>query len=245
MSEPEERAPSGRASTAGPGGSGIRAVLFDWGGTLTPWHTVELAEAWRACGLGDEAADRLVAAEHEVWRRARETQRSGTIDEVFRAAGVTAGPAELAAYYAWWEQHTYTDPDVPALLAALRERGIRVGVLSNTLWPRTEHDRVFRRDGVAELIDAAVYTSEIRWTKPHPEAFRAALAAVGETDPARAVFVGDRPWDDIHGAKAVGMRAVLVPHSEIPDFQLGPVAGEPDAVVHRLVDLLGVLDAWR
>ena len=92
----------------------MRAVLFDWGGTLTPWHTVELAEAWRACGLGDEAADRLVAAEHEVWRRARETQRSGTIDEVFAAAGVTAGPAELAAYYAWWEQHTYTDPDVPA-----------------------------------------------------------------------------------------------------------------------------------
>jgi putative hydrolase of the HAD superfamily len=226
-------------------GSGVRAVLFDWGGTLTPWHTIELAEAWRACGLGDEAADRLVAAEHEVWRRARETQESGTIDEVFAAAGATAGPAELAAYYAWWEEHTYTDPDVRPLFAALRERGIRVGVLSNTLWPRTEHERVFRRDGVAELIDAAVYTSEIRWTKPHPEAFRAALAAVGEPDPARAVFVGDRRWDDIHGAKAVGMRAVLVPHSDIPDFQLGPAAGEPDAVVHRLADLLPLVDAWR
>jgi putative hydrolase of the HAD superfamily len=98
---------------------------------------------------------------------------------------------------------------------------------------------------VAELIDAAVYTSEIRWTKPHPEAFRAALAAVGETDPARAVFVGDRLWDDVHGAKAVGMRAVLVPHSDIPGFQLGPVAGEPDAVVQRLADLLPLVDSWR
>lgn len=223
----------------------VEAVLFDWGGTLTPWHTIDLAESWRACGFDADAAQRLLAAESEVWRRARETQESGTIDEVFAAAGVSAGPAELAAYFAWWEEHTYTDPDVRPLLLALRERGIRVGVLSNTLWPRSEHERVFRRDGVADLIDAAVYTSEIRWTKPHPEAFRAALAAVGVTDAARAVFVGDRPWDDISGAKGVGMRAVLVPHSEIPAGQLGPVEGEPDAVVQRLADLLPLVDAWR
>jgi putative hydrolase of the HAD superfamily len=223
----------------------VKAVVFDWGGTLTPWHTIDLADAWRACGFAEEAADRLVVAERAVWERARRTQQSGTIDEVFAAAGVTAGPAELAAYYAWWEEHTYTDPEARPLFAALRERGIRVGVLSNTLWPRTEHERVFRRDGVAELIDGEVYTSEIRWTKPHPEAFRAALDAVGVTDPAAAVFVGDRRWDDIHGARSAGMRAVLVPHSEIPDFQHGPVQGEPDAVVQRLSELLPLIDAWR
>ena len=78
------------------------------------------------------------------------------------------------------------------MFSALRARGIRIGVLSNTLWPRSEHDRVFRRDGVAELIDAEVYTSEIEWTKPHPSAFRAVLTALGQTDPRRAVFVGDR-----------------------------------------------------
>jgi putative hydrolase of the HAD superfamily len=223
----------------------ITAVLFDWGGTLTPWHTIEFADVWLACGYDRDAARRLVAAEHAVWKRARETQRSGTIDEVFATAGVTPGPAEMAAYYAWWEEHTYTDPDAKPLFTALRERGIRIGVLSNTLWPRTEHERVFRRDGVADLIDAEVYTSEIAWTKPHPEAFRAALDAVGVTDPATAVFVGDRRWDDIHGAKEVGMRAVLLPHSEIPDFQLGPVAGEPDAVIQRLADLLPLVDRWR
>ena len=46
-------------------------------------------------------------------------------------------------------------------------------------------------------------------------------------------------------AKAVGMRAVLVPHSEIPDEQRGHTQGEPDAVVHRLADLLTVIDRWR
>jgi len=222
----------------------VRAVLFDWGGTLTPWHTIELADAWLACGFGERAAARLLAAEEAVWARALDTHRSGTIDEVFAAAGVSAGPAERAAYYAWWEEHTVTDPEVRPLLLALRERGIRVGVLSNTLWPRSEHERVFRRDGVADLIDAAVYTSEIEWTKPHPAAFRAALAAVGGIDPADAVFVGDRPWDDVCGAQGVGMRAVLVPHSDIPEYQRRPVDREPDAVVHRLAELLPLVDAW-
>jgi putative hydrolase of the HAD superfamily len=175
----------------------------------------------------------------------RLTQQSGTLAEVFSAAGVTMTREAVAAYFAWWEEHTYTDPDAPPLLAALRERGIKVGVLSNTLWPRVEHDRVFRRDGVFDLIDAAVYTSEIRWTKPHPEAFRAALDAIGATDPARVVFVGDRLFDDIHGARSVGMRTVFVPHSTIPEHQRGEVNGTPDATVHRLAELLPLIDAWR
>jgi putative hydrolase of the HAD superfamily len=221
----------------------VAAVVFDWGGTLTPWHTIDLADAWAACGFDADAAGRLVAAEQTAWTRARDTQRSGTIDEVFAAAGVTAAPAELAAYYAWWEEHTLTDPDVLPLWEELRSRGIRIGVLSNTLWPRTEHERVFRRDGVASLIDAAVYTSEIEWTKPHPKAFHTVLDALGVA-PEETVFVGDRPWDDIAGAQGVGMRAVLVPHSSIPDYQQGPVQGEPDGIVARLSELLPLIDRW-
>jgi len=108
------------------------------------------------------------------------------------------------------------------------------------MWPRTWHEEVFRRDGVLELIDGAVYTSEIDWTKPHPEAFRAAMTAVGVTDPARCVFVGDRPYDDVHGAKSVGMRAVLVPHSDVPAYE----ATEPHAVISRLAQLLPLIEAW-
>ncbi len=126
-------------------------------------------------------------------------------------------------------------PTWPQLFAGLRERGLRIGVLSNTMWPREHHERIFARDEVLTLIDGAAYSCELPVTKPHPDAFRAALAAVGVDDPARAVFVGDRPFDDISGAKAVGMRAVLVPHSAIPAWQVGTlVAGEPDAVVDRL-----------
>ncbi|SHG75683.1 putative hydrolase of the HAD superfamily [Jatrophihabitans endophyticus] len=221
----------------------IEAVIFDWGGTLTPWHTLEPREAWIAAVADADLADRLWQAEVEIWRRSRDEHRSGTVAEVFDTVGVTATDVMLASLREWWEPHTFLDPDVPALFAGLHERGIRVGVLSNTLWTREEHERIFRRDGVLDAIDGAVYSSEIPWSKPHAEAFRAALDAVAVVDPSRAVFVGDRPFDDIHGAKSVGMHAVLVPHSEIPDVQKGPVEGEADAVVQRLGDVLAVVDA--
>jgi putative hydrolase of the HAD superfamily len=99
---------------------------------------------------------------------------------------------------------------------------------------------VFARDHLLDLIDGAVYSSEIPWTKPHPEAFRAAMAAVGVDDPAACVFVGDRPWDDVHGAKSVGMRAVLLRNSDVPAFE----SAVPDAVIGRLSELTRHLDAW-
>jgi putative hydrolase of the HAD superfamily len=223
---------------------GVDAVIFDWGGTLTPWHTLDVRAAWLATVGDEDAAARLHAAEEAIWLRSRDEHRSATLDEVFRAAGVTATEQMLAAHSAWWEPHTYLDPDAPALFAALRERGIRIGVLSNTIWTRAEHERIFDRDGVLTLIDGAVYSSEIEWTKPHPLAFKAALAAVGVARSEDAVFVGDRPFDDIHGAHSVGMRTVLIPHSAIPQVQKGPVEGEADAVIQRLGDLIGVIDRW-
>ena len=223
----------------------IRAVIFDWGGTLTPWHTVDASEAWVA-GAGDPALGaRLHAAELELWQRSQSEHRSATLSDVFGTAGLEYDAEMAARYHEWWEPHTYIDPDAAPLFIALRERGIKVGVLSNTIWPRHEHERIFARDGITAHIDADVYTSDIAWTKPHPEAFAAALAAVGVSDPSTAVFVGDRPWDDIHGAKSAGMRAILIPHSEIPNSQRGPVEGEADAVVQRLGDVLAHVDRWN
>jgi putative hydrolase of the HAD superfamily len=99
---------------------------------------------------------------------------------------------------------------------------------------------VFRRDGVLDLIDGAVYSSEIDWNKPHPLAFRAAMAVISVTDPAHCVFVGDRPYDDVYGAKSAGMRAVLIPNSDVPPYE-GAV---PDAVVSRLADLGPLIESW-
>jgi putative hydrolase of the HAD superfamily len=223
----------------------VEAVIFDWGGTLTPWHTIDPRDSWLAATGDPDAAARLAAAEDSAWLRARDENRSATLAGVLEAAGIDADDRLVANYHAWWDPHTLTDPDVPELFGWLRGAGIRIGILSNTIWPRERHEGIFARDEVLALIDGAVYTSELAWTKPHPEAFRAALAAVGVADPRRAVFVGDRLFDDIHGAQAVGMRAVLVPHSDVPHWQRGHSEGTPDAVIERLADLKGVIEAWR
>jgi len=168
----------------------VEAVIFDWGGTLTPWHTIDARESWLAATGDPEAATLLGAAEDAAWLRARDEHRSATLAGVLDAAGIDADDRFLANYHAWWDPHTLTDADVPELFGWLRGEGIRIGILSNTIWPRERHEGIFARDEVLALIDGAVYTSEIAWTKPHPEAFRAALAAVGVADAGRAVFVG-------------------------------------------------------
>ena len=225
----------------------VRTVIFDWGGTLTPWHSIDIAELWLAvCARhypADEAAAMASAvhvAEMDLWRHGASSHQSATLERVFEQAGVTASDEFLASYFEAWDPHTFTDADALPLLRELKRRGIRVGVLSNTMWPRTAHEKIFVRDEVLDLIDGAVYSSEIDWVKPHAEAFRAAMAAVGEADPAACVFVGDRPYDDIHGAKSAGMRAVLIANSDVPRYE----AAAPDAVITRLGELIGYIDRW-
>jgi putative hydrolase of the HAD superfamily len=232
--------------------SGIDAVVFDWGGTLTRWHDIDfhaesLALAHAVIDVDHEvevSQARLHQANQVVWGRSRDHQQSATVADLFAEAGLEHDPELLTAYYEFWEPHTQTDADVGPLFERLRAAGIKVGVLSNTIWPREWHEGFFRRDGVLDLIDGAVYTSEIPWTKPSPLAFRAALEAVGVDDASRCVYVGDRLFDDVWGAHSAGLRAIHVPHSRIPVEQMGHTEGEPDAVAHRLADVGDIVARW-
>jgi putative hydrolase of the HAD superfamily len=196
-------------------------------------------------GGSADAAAALVAADAAAWRSTGDGAGSARFAEVLAACEVEFTEELLAARCTPWQPHTFIDPSARETLAALRSRGVKVGLLSNTLWPRSQHEKWLARDGVLDLFDGAVFSSELAWMKPHPEAFRAAMAAVGVRDPARVVFVGDRPYEDIHGAKSVGMRAVLVPHSRIPEDQRGPVEGEADAIISVLLDLVPLVDEWN
>ncbi|MCW2785853.1 MAG: family hydrolase [Marmoricola sp.] len=226
--------------------TGIEAVLFDWGGTLTAWHDVdfgaESAALAQAVGTEDPAhAPLLLGAVQTVWGWSRDEQRSATVADIFEVAGLPHDPELLTAYYDFWEPHTLTDPQVGPMWAALKEQGIKVGVLSNTIWPRSWHEGFFRRDGVLEHLDGDVYTSEIPWTKPSPLAFRAAMEAVGARDPSRCVYVGDRLFDDVWGAHNAGLKAIHIPHSVIPVEQVGHTEGQPDAVAHELVEIPAIV----
>ena len=235
----------------------IDAVIFDWGGTLTPWHDIDLYSQWYAYAEvydpvhAGALAQQLLDAEVQRWRLQRESggeTSTGALESIFINLGIDTGSAThlnaLATYLDFWAPHTLADPQARDLLQQLRADGLLIGVLSNTLWPRTHHQEVFERDNLSELIDAACYTSEIPGAKPHLDAFKRIAGEIGGK-PEHCAFVGDRLWDDIFGAQQVGMRTIWVPHSRVPKEQVPEGDAVPDAVANELKDVLGIVRQWR
>lgn len=234
--------------------SRLDAVIFDWGGTLSEFVDLELVDAWRLAARHidpeheDEIAARLVRVEADFWTTTASHQRSATLADLLARAtaelGLDVAEALLeeaaVRHLDAWTPHISHDPDAAPALAALRADGMKIGMLSNTHWPRAFHEHFLERDGLALLIDARLYTSEMAFQKPHPTAFLAAAEALG-VDPHRAVFVGDRPLDDIAGARSVGMRTVLRPNPFAPDVE----GIEPDARIDALPELLDLVGAWQ
>ncbi len=239
----------------------VRAVVFDWGGTLTPWHTVDVPAIWRRTYADYAHPDDEVAAatlaqvltevDAAAWAAGRTEHRSARLADILAEAAGQAGltldqldtAAARGAYEASWAPHTITGPSVLPLWTWLRQRGIAVGVLSNTIWTRDYHREIFDRDGVLHLIEADVYSSEIDYAKPHAQAFVLAATAIG-IDPTECVYVGDRLYEDVWGPQQVGMRSIHVPHSTIPAAQLVDTDATPDAVAYDLADVAGIVTRW-
>jgi putative hydrolase of the HAD superfamily len=97
-------------------------------------------------------------------------------------------------------------PEVPGVLRALRDRGLRLVVASN--WDISLHE-VLSATGLSELLDGALASAEVGVPKPAPEIFMAALALAGVA-PEAALHVGDSPEHDIPGALAAGIAPVLI-----------------------------------
>jgi putative hydrolase of the HAD superfamily len=231
----------------------LEAVIFDWGGTLTPFHHVDLLDLWRVAARklapdrSEEVAQALATAEQDWWTQAVASGRSGSTADVLAAASAATGldvPSALQddalrAHLEAWTPHTVTDPHAAPLLRDLRARGLKIGLLSNTHWPREWHERWLERDGIQELIDARVYTVDLPHLKPHPEAFRAVMTQLGVADPTACVFVGDRPLDDIAGAQRIGMRTIHLPNDTVAGYDV-----VPDATVSQLGEVLALVDGW-
>lgn len=125
------------------------------------------------------------------------------------------------------------------VLATLQARGLRLGVISNTLQPGWAADEALARRGLLHRFTARVYSSEVRVAKPHPAIFHAALNAIGVA-PNRAVHVGDRLVADVAGAQGIGMRAVLIEVAQRPEPNLTIV---PNGRIRELPELPDRLSA--
>jgi HAD superfamily hydrolase (TIGR01662 family) len=115
-----------------------------------------------------------------------------------------------------WERHENFElyDDVAETFAAVRAAGLRVGLVSNSARDVREFARHHALD-----VDAGISSFHHGRTKPHASIFRAVLDLL-EVDPPEAVMVGDTIADDIEGARALGMRAILVDREGThPDFE--------------------------
>lgn len=230
------------------------AVIFDWGGTLSVWADVDIEDMWRLAArhLSPDREQELVEAlcrvEANAWARGATDRRSSRLSELLAAASADLGMdvagallEEAASHHLdSWTPHIKHHESAVPVLAELRDRGMRIALLSNTHWPRGFHEQFLQRDGLAGLIEARLYTSEMPFVKPDRSAFAAALQSLDDPDPARTVFVGDRLYDDVWGAHQAGLKAVWVRNSATP-----PYDAAPDAVIDDLAELPSVVEGLR
>ena len=217
----------------------IKAVLFDRDDTLsvTDPSVYKDAAAWVAAEYGLEAgavhgamlrqwreafgnwwALRTLEGEREFWRRYGHA--------LGRALGLGDAAGEVIVAQFPYQAFMKAAPGARELLAALRSRGLRVGVLSNTLpdiWP------TLHATGLGELIDVALSSCALGVHKPEPAVFVLAAQALGVEASATLFF--DDKQENVDAARGVGMRAELV-----------DLTGQTAGAISELGRVLAVLD---
>jgi 2-haloalkanoic acid dehalogenase type II len=189
----------------------VRAVFLDALGTL-----VELEPPWvslRArvpAEVGDERLEQALRAEMAYYRdHAHEGRDEASLADLRkRCAAIVSERLGIEVTVDELVEAIRFDayPDAEPALRDLHRRGQRLVVVSN--WDYAL-PRVLERCGIDGLLDGTVTSAQTGSRKPDPEIFRAALKLSG-CAPDEALHVGDTPEEDVEGARAAGIRALLI-----------------------------------
>jgi putative hydrolase of the HAD superfamily len=188
-----------------------RAVFLDALGTLVelepPW--ISLREMVPA-EIGDEQLVRALRAEMAYYKEhAHEGRDEVSLAElrercaaiVSRKLGLDVGVDELVAAIRF---SAY--PDAVPALTALRNRDLRLVVVSN--WD-CSLPRVLEGCGLGEMLEGTITSAEVGARKPDPAIFERALE-LADCEPAEVLHVGDTAEEDVAGARAAGIRPLLI-----------------------------------
>lgn len=207
---------------------GIDAVLFDYGRTLVTFAyptsaLLDVLETFRpriAEVLGAEAPPAETLMRNVLLPLEEHIESPGedevTYLDVYRSAWRAAGldlPDDLLygildEEQRCWDRAVRVDREAVGVLKWLGWRGTKRAVCSNAPFPPEMMRRQVQSNGIADLVNAVLFSSEVGRRKPAPELYLAALDAVG-VGADRALFVGDRVREDYEGPRAVGIRAVI------------------------------------
>jgi putative hydrolase of the HAD superfamily len=194
----------------------ILAVTFDVGGTLIePWPSVgqvyaEAAARHGVCAAAEEL-DRHFAA---AWRAKKDFDYSRAgwrelVKETF--AKVSAAPPSAELFAELYRHFGTAAPwrvfdDVGPCLRGLKERGMKLGIISN--WDERLRP-LLRALQLDSYFDSIVVSSEVGRRKPDAEIFRGAARQLG-TEAGAVLHVGDSAEEDFAGARRAGMQAALL-----------------------------------
>jgi putative hydrolase of the HAD superfamily len=228
-----------------------RAVLLDFYGTLArnadPTFEIDEVLAKRGYRLPDRLRDQwwngdLDGIEHLDQSRSREhytTWQRERLLALLSEADIHPGEhdvivAELDSGRGSRMLRAY--PEVPAVLRALRAKGLRLAICSNWDW---DLEPAVAEAGLAHSIDLIVSSAWAGARKPHPRIFRHTLEQL-ELAPRDVVFVGDTWGPDVEGPRAMEMCAIYLERDgHWPDTTV-PSPPVPD--VARIRDLTGLLE---
>jgi putative hydrolase of the HAD superfamily len=198
-----------------------RAVFFDVDFTLIHPGPTFRGEGYRAFCLRHgmrvdasrfeaavaEASSILNEARDHIYEAALFHRYTAAIIRGMGGSGAAVQTCAEEIYDEWaTNRHFELYEDVPDTLRTIAQRGMRIGLISNSHRCLASFQSHFELEG---LISAAVSSSDHGYMKPHPSIFDAALRLIGVAA-ADAVMVGDSFMHDIAGARQVGMRGVLV-----------------------------------
>lgn len=213
-------------------GARIEALTFDWYGTLAR-HRRQLgrgrlfSEFLASHGLESAPWDRGVLLKvFEFYGAAYKPELSDEEKRLFwiqftrllfkqaQVRGITRDQSDI--YAAPIRDIFGSDSfelygDVQPVLQALKQRGLRLAVVSN--WHRGL-DSFCHEMNLSNLLDAVISSSDIGIKKPDPRLFEEAVRRL-RAKPDRIVHVGDSPDDDFDGAVAAGLRAVLIDRGNV------------------------------
>ena len=212
----------------------LNTVLFDHDDTLLPTFEIRarvLSEAARAV-LGRELDGAAVMAASNG-RNLEQMSEDVTGGDPALALALVAAYRER--YYVANRQGLIPYPGIPELLRTLRERGMRVAVVTSKLGSGAREE--LERTGLAPYIEQLVGAEDVDQHKPAPQPFFKVLEALGET-PASSMMIGDTSAD-VLGAKAAGVLSVAALWGARDRQALLEL--EPDHAVETPAEILALL----
>jgi 2-haloalkanoic acid dehalogenase type II len=234
-----------------------RAVLFDFGGTLYDYASLEAAERESLLELarwaGVEAdAGRVGRAHRESLRRVfrsylprrfyhhRDLFRDALVGMLEAIGGAAEGDVLERYRQAQWQRHARDfrlREGVHETLEALRARGLHLGIVSNIDDDQLAH--LIDLGDLRQRFDSLLSSEEARSCKPDTAIYEEALRRAG-CAAEEALFVGDTLLQDIAGANRMGMRSVLLWHREDREPALDEV--RPHHRIRRIPEVLDLIE---